>query len=161
MTGTRSSISRAHVTASLITTLVGLGNPVGDGNVPQGVSYGWQGAPNDIGSFFIPWLSVMPGVGRPSATTPGSFGDSGSEHVLSYSITINAVDREGVEWLADSTRKEMVNVPRTTLDCGVYGMWKIQQIRSTSIGGILRVRTTDPDYYVQTDGYDIWVSKEL
>ncbi len=162
MTGVRSSPSRAHVTAWMVSELEETGHPVGDGNVPENLPFGWQGQPNAAPSFFIPWLSTMPGTARinPSQATIGSFADAGSEWVMSYSVSFNAVNREEVEWIADSTRKHLVNVERTDLDCGDYGHWKVQQVRSVSIGGINRVRQTDPDYYLQTDNFDVWISKE-
>jgi hypothetical protein len=161
MTRDRSSISRAHFSNWLITTLEAFGNPVGDAHYPRTTAYGWQGEPNVETSFFIPWLASTPGTARVNpAPRGGAFGDSGKEWTLSYSISYNAVDREQVEWLADSTRKSLVNTERVEVDCGDYGTWQIQQAQCITVGGVLRIRSTDPDYYVQTDAFDIWVSKE-
>lgn len=130
--------------------------PVGDNNVPE-QPYGWQGQPNDDGSYFIPWTSVATGMGKPSG---GSFGDSASEHVMSYTITYSGVGRDQTEFLADRLRKEFANAERETVDCDDFGEWKILQVQVTSIGPMSRIASSFPDYYVQTDGFDIWVSKE-
>lgn len=161
MAADRSSLSRGHFSKWLIDTLEDTGNPVGDANVPNGVLFGWQGEPGVSGSYFIPWLASSPGTARINPNPRGgAFGDAGREWILSYSVTYNSANREQVEWLADSTRKELVNIDRVNLDCGDYGTWRIQQLQSITVGGILRVRTTDPDYFVQTDTFDIWTSKE-
>lgn len=129
---------------------------VGDNNTPD-TAYGWQGQPNDGSATFIPWMSVGTGNARP---TGGTFGDSASEHVMSYSITYSSVARDQGEWLADKMRKEFGNAERQQVDCGEFGTWKILQVQTMSIGAITRIKSSFPDYYVQTDAFDIWVSKE-
>lgn len=156
MSREKPTISRGHITKYLVDTLALQSFPVGDGKAPT-VPHGWQGEPNATGSHFIPWMGVQTGTGRP---TGGSFGGSSTEHILSYSVEYAAVDREQVEYLADSTRKLLVNAVREDIDCGDAGTWKLQQVTNTSIGGISRLRSPFPDYFVQTDGFDIWVSKE-
>lgn len=156
MTRQKATLSRGHFTAWMITLLKVEDFPVGDNNIPV-EPYGWQGQPNDASATFTPWMSVGTGTARPSG---GSFGDSASEHVLSFSVTYNGVTRDQTEWLADKMRKEFGNAERSVVDCGVYGSWKIQQVQTISVGGIQRIKTSFPDYYVQTDAFDIWVSKE-
>jgi len=151
------ALSRGYFTAWLLSVLNTSDFPVGDGNTPV-EAYGWQGQPNDAGSHFLPWLSSMPGTGRPTA---GSMGDSSSEHILSYTISFNAVTREQVEWIADKMRAVLVSTTRVTVNCGAFGNWRVQQARNVSIGGVMRVKSSFPDYYVQSDAFDIWVSKEI
>lgn len=156
----RSTLSRAHFTNWIIANLSAEGLPVGDNSTPLD-PYGWKGAqPNATDATFTPWMSVSNGTARPSAR-PQSLGDAGSEHVMSYGIQYAAVTREQVEWLADKLRKTFVNAERNQVDCGVYGIWTIVQVQCVSIGGISRIRSALPDYYVQTDNFDIWASKEF
>jgi GTPase SAR1 family protein len=161
MTRQRSTLSRAHLTNWLVTTLSLEGLPVGDNSTPTD-PFGWQGQPNSTGTNFIPWMSVTNGTARPRPLAQNAaFGDAGEEHTVSYAIQYAAVTREQVEWMADKMRKVFANADRTEIDCFDYGVWRILQAQCISIGGISRIRSALPDYYTQTDNFDLWVSRKL
>jgi hypothetical protein len=133
-----------------------LGLPVGDNNAPQD-PYGWQGEPNSDGSNFIPWMVLT--AGAASAGT-GSFGASASEWRLPYTAFYAGVTRTQLEWLADRVRVKLCNIERENVATDT-GAWRIQQIRCTSMGGTNRIGSTFPDYYTQSDLFEVWLSKEI
>lgn len=149
------TINRAPITDRLIAELESTTLPVGDNAVPAG-TYGWQGAPNGQDSTFIPWMSIYGGTAQAGT---GSFGSSASEWRLPYSVTYAGVTRKQLDWLADKARTQLVSIARETVATN-SGNWRICQIRCTSIGATNRVGAPFPDYYTQSDLFEVWLSKE-
>jgi len=150
------NLARGPLTDLLVETLqAGLdGPPVGDGEVPL-EPHGWQGQVNAPGSEFIPYLALMPlTAGAPS----GSLGDSASEWQLPYQIQAFGVARNQCEWMADKARGLLAALRGTKLSLGP-DRYSIQQVRTTSIGGITRLDVTDPPYFGQADGVSVWLTK--
>lgn len=149
-------IQRGPITDRLISELEELGLPVGDNKAPTD-PYGWQGEPNANGSNFIPWVVLTAGT-TPAPT--GSFGGSQDLWRMPYTVFYGAVTRKQLDWLADRMRNKFVNIERESVATDT-GSWRIQQIRCTAVGGSIRVSATTPDYYTQTDVYEVWLAKEL
>lgn len=147
-------IERQPITDRVLTELNTLSLPVGDNNKPE-APFGWQGEPNADGGNFIPWMVLTAGQGRQQAR-PGSFGDSNSEWVLSYSVFCAGVRRDQIDWLADKVRTKLTSIARENVNG-----WRIQQLRCVNIGGTVRINQTFPDYYQQVDVYEISLSKEM
>ena len=147
-----SSPPRGPITTRVITELKVENFPVGDNAAPED-PFGWQGQPNDDGSTFIPWMSVTPTSAVPQ--TVMSFGDTGREWRMSYNVFYAGISRKQSEALADRMRARLTNIARE----GVNG-WKIQKISCNAIGSNNRVGSAYPDYYTQTDNFEVWVSKE-
>lgn len=153
-----SALNRAPITARLILELEGSGFPVGDNSSPT-VPYGWQGEPNSESSTFIPFLGISPMNAMPQRMGQGGpMADSQSEWQLPYTIWYAGVTRKQTEALADRLRGQLVNIAREGV--GDTQRWRIQQIRCIAIGANTRVGSAYPDYYTQTDTFEVWASKE-
>lgn len=154
---TITTINRAPITTRLMAELRELNLPVGDTHVPD-ATYGWQSdEPDADQSQFIPWMVITAGT-APAGT--GSFGTSASEWRLPYSVFYAGVTREQLDWLADRMRVKLTGIEREAVSTDT-GNWRICQIRCTSVGGTYRQGPTFPDYYTQTDLFEVWLSKEL
>lgn len=150
------TINRGPITGRLLTELEELNLPVGDAKAPTD-AYGWQGEPNATASNFIPWVVLTAGT-APAGT--GGFGGSADLWRLPYTVFYAAVRRDQLDWLADKMRNQFVKIERESVVTD-SGSWRIQQIRCTSVGGSNRIGTTTPDYYTQTDVYEVWLAKEM
>lgn len=149
------TITRGPITDRLITELNAVGLPVGDNSVPI-TPYGWQGEPNAEGASFIPWTSIFGGAGTRSS---GSFAESASEWRLPYSVTYAGVTRKQLDWLADKARTRLVNIARESVTIGSES-WRICSIQCTTVGATNRNGVPFPDYYTQSDLFEVWLSKE-
>ncbi len=147
---------RGPITTRVLTELQTLGFPVGDNSSPE-EAYGWQGVPNGIDSTFIPYVGLSPLNGQQQRNQ--SMSESQSEWALPYQVWYAGISRKQTEALADRMRQNLVNISREKIT-GETGTWKIQQIRCTVIGANSRVSSTFPDYYTQTDTFEVWITKE-
>lgn len=130
--------------------------PIGDSEPPR-EPHGWQGEPNSGGTNFIPWLTLSAGNANNSS---GPIAASQADWKLIYFLTTAGVTRQQTEAVADTSREHMVVLERSLIPAGSSN-WKVQQVRVTNIGGVTRIGQISPSYYVQTDTYEIWLSKEL
>jgi hypothetical protein len=151
-----SSLSRGPITDRLLAELVTENFPVGDNASPT-VPYGWQGEPNDPGTTFTPWMSLTPGASTLQAP-PGAMGDSQSEWRLSYLVMYSGISRKQTEALADRMRLNLTNIVRESIDTPT-GKWRIQKTTCTAIGNTARIGSAYPDYFTQTDSFEVWVTK--
>ena len=152
---TVSTINRGPITDRILAELAVDGLPVGDNAAPLSL-HGWQGEPNADGSNFIPWMSCFGGTSRSAS---GSFGDSASEWRLPYTVTYAGVTRSQLDWLADKARRRLVAINRESV-LTESGSWRILQIACTSVGATNRIGAPFPDYYTQSDLFEVWLSKE-
>lgn len=151
-----SSISRGPITARLIEELGQAGFPVGDNAEPDG-AHGWDGEPNAEGGSFTPWMILTPLVASPQAKQ--AFGDTGTEWRLPYLVFYAGVSRGQTEALADRARNQLTNIEREGVPSDT-GDWRIQKTTCTAIGASVKVGAAYPDYYTQTDSFEVWISKE-
>lgn len=150
------TINRGPITEHLLTEMRTMDLPVGDNNAPDD-PHGWQSSePDADASEFIPWMVLTAGAGRAGT---GGMGDSASEWQLPYTVFYAGVGRDQLDWLADRMRVHLVSISRVGVPTD-SGSWRIQQIRCTSVGGTVRQAATFPDYYTQTDLFEVWLSKE-
>lgn len=150
-----SSVSRGPITTHLYNELHTANFPVGDNSSPEG-EYGWNGEPGE--GTFTPWMILTPLTGTPQRVS-GAMGDSSTEWVLPYSVFYAGVTRKQSEALADKMREHLTNITRISIATPT-GAWRIQKISSTNIGSSIRVGSAYPDYYTQTDNFEVWTSKE-
>ena len=134
------------------------GLPVGLGGFPEGVEYGWgsvnEGAPLDE---FIPYYMIAVGQATPDG---GSIGDSGTEWTLNYRVTIAGVDIVQTEDVADHLRIELQKLSRISLHHERSDTdWRIMEYKCPLIGDVNKVSALQPDYYIQTDSYQVRVTK--
>lgn len=152
------SLRRGELTGQLLVTLRTLGKPVGDGRAPRkGEGAGWDGPPNLPTSTFTPFLVLSAlTAGRSS----GPFGDPQGDWQLPYMLEAFGVDRDQCEWMADTARDSLGQLRGSKLTLG-DATYKVQQVRTDSIGGIVPVMVTDPPFFGQEDGITVWISKEI
>lgn len=151
-----SVVQRHPITQRVIAELQELSFPVGDNDNPN-VPYGWDGEPNETGKKFTPWMIVTALAGTPQRTQ--AMGDTGREWQLPYSVFYAGVSREQAERLADKMRQKLVDIERESVTTP-NGSWRIQKISFNSVGMSSKVTSAFPDYYTQTDTFEVWVSKE-
>jgi hypothetical protein len=151
-----SSISRGPITTRLLGELGTEGFPVGDNTAPT-MSFGWQGEPNDATATFIPWLTLMPGTAVAQSPV-GTFGDSSTEWKLGYNVFYSGVTRKQTEALADRMRMALTNIARESVVTDT-GSWRIQKITCTAIGSSTRIGSAYPDYFTQSDTFEVWITK--
>lgn len=149
-----SDFARGDLTAWLLekmaTTLV-----VGDAIAPE--AGGWDGPPTKDGSGYQAYVVLTP---MPAQDSSGPFGDSSADWILPYRIDSYGVSREQVEYQADTARALIRPTNRENLTAG-GASYRIQQIRTTSLGGVGRSDQTEPSEYSQSDIVAVYVSKEL
>jgi hypothetical protein len=152
-----SAIARGPITTRVLDILTDLGFPVGDNSSPAD-PHGWQGEPNEPSKTFIPWtaLTAMPGQAQ---SPPGTFGDTGTEWRLGYNVFYAGISRKQTEALADRSRLKIVQIHRETV-VSETGNWRIQKASCVAIGSSNRVGSAFPDYYTQSDSFEVWVTKE-
>lgn len=150
-------LSRRNLTQLLLTSIATHTScPVGDSNTPD-PPYGWDGQPGEIGSKFKPYSILTP---MSSGRATGPLSDTHADWQLNYSLSSVGTTREQCEWICDKARSSFVVLKNTTFD-GIDGTYKIQQIRTESIGGIVRSDSVEPNMFGQTDVFSVWVSKGL
>ena len=151
-----SSISRGPITTRLITELETEGFPVGDNTMPT-TPYGWQGEPNETTSSFTPWMSIAALTATPQ--TIMSMGDTGTEWRLAYAVFYAGISRKQCEALGDRMRNQLTNIAREAISTDT-GSWRIQKVSCSGIGASTKVGSAYPDYFSQTDIYEVWITKE-
>ena len=152
-----SAVARGPITRRVLVELETEGFPVGDNQAPE-AEYGWSGEPNGENSTFTPWMTLQPLMGQTQRQS-GALSDTGTEWSLPYGVFYTGLTRAHVEALADKMRKALTDITREVVET-VNGNWKIQKISCSTLGTVNRVGSTYPDYFTQTDTFDVWVSKE-
>ena len=118
---------------------------------------GWDGPPTKNGSTYHSYVVLTP---MPAADQSGPLADSSADWTLPYRIDSYGVSRAQVEWQADRSRALIRPVHRENMTAGGE-VYRIQQVRVQSLGGIGRSDATDPPEYSQSDIVAVYVSKEL
>lgn len=151
------NFSRGPLTAALLSALAdGTGKPVGDGMAPASGA-GWTGEPNAPGSTFVPYTVL---VTMTAASSSGPLGNPQADWQVPYSIQAFGTSREQCEWMADRARDVLGALRGQLLQLGPNS-YKVQQVRTESIGGISRIDTAEPPYWGQQDGISVWITKEF
>jgi len=149
------NLARGPLTDLLLETLADVGMPVGDNESPA-EPHGWQGEPNDPAAHFLPYLVLCP---LTASTSSGPFNAPQADWQLPYQIQAFGVARSQCEWLADRARELLGALRHTVLTLGAQN-YKVQQVRTESIGGISRLESTNPPYFGQADGVSVWLTRE-
>lgn len=150
-------LSRRNVTQALLSAIsTQTSCPVGDSTAPD-PPFGWDGQPGAVGSKFTPYSVLTP---MSSSRASGPMSDTHADWQLNYSLSSIGTTREQCEWICDKARSSFITLKNTTVD-GVDGTYKIQQIRTESIGGIVKSESVEPHMFGQTDVFSVWVSKGL
>ena len=152
-----SAVSRQQITNRVLAELNEAGFPVGDNNAPT-AAYGWAGEPDEIDATFTPWMTLTPLAAQPQRI-PGAVADTGTEWILPYMVFYAGASRKQCEALADKMRLALTNIERERVD-SPSGGWRIMKISCTAIGSNSRTGSAFPDYYAQSDTFEVWISKE-
>ena len=150
----RTSLHRGDLTAHLIDALNDF-ILVGDAEAPM--DGGWDDDPNLPESSYSPYVVIRP---LTTLEANGSLGDSNSEVIAPYSLSVYGISREQTEFYSDKARQTIVDLARTVVVLGPAS-WKIQQARVNSIGGIDRNDETEPSEFSQIDVVQLYMSKEM
>lgn len=150
-----SSISRGPITSAILVVMGALNFPVGDNSRPTD-PYGWQGEPNSGTSTFIPWLELSSGLGSPQSRQ--AMGDTGVDWKLNYNVYFAGISRTQTDALADKIRELLLNMARSVVSTP-SGDWRFMKVSVTGIGSSARIPSVYPDYYTQSDAYEVWMTK--
>jgi hypothetical protein len=151
------TLTRGPLTELLLVTLAGLGKPVGDGVVPtKDAGAGWSGPPNAPGSQFTPFTVL---ITLSAGLSSGPFFDSQADWTVPFMLEAFGVSREQCEWMADAARSALAALTHQVITLGA-DHYKVQQVKTDSIGGVNRVMVTDPPFFGQQDGLSVWITKE-
>ena len=150
------SIDRRPLTGILLGVIAtATSKPVGDGAAPSGG--GWIGQPNAQGSNFVPYNVLIPQTANYSS---GPFDDPQGDWRLPYQLISFGVRRDQCEALADLGRRTLSEMRGQVLDLGDQ-KYSVQQVRTESIGGVIRYDQTDPPFWGQSDVVTVWLSREV
>lgn len=147
-------IARKNLTAFLIDAMAAVAL-TGHSRAPDNA--GWVGDPNADGSNFTPYVVVTPLTASPAT---GPFDDSSADRNFPYSITSYGVLPEQVEWQADRARAVAETLAKQIIELEDGVNYKVNQVRTDVIGGIVRVDQMDPSYYGQADQMVLWMAKQ-
>lgn len=145
---------RAELTQYLITIL----NPemiVYAYDKPDNSSGGWNKEPGSPGSSFRPYSVITP---LPAGDPQGSLADTGTEWVLSYSISTYGVLGLQTERQSDKIRKLWSETERGPVLLGTE-TWTVMKARCPRIGGIVTNRSGTKPIFEQNDTGEIHLSK--
>jgi hypothetical protein len=148
-------LHRRKLTDAIKVKLVTTGFPVGIAQPPKNVA--WEGQPNQDDSTFRPYSVLTPMNSGPAT---GSIDFTAQDWQLPYGLSSFGVKPEQTELIADEMREMFYSMKKTSVTLGDE-TYRILQVRIDSIGALQRVDATDPSYWGQTDGYSVWISKEL
>lgn len=146
-------IERRGLTSLLVTTIAGIIDmPVGMAHAPRGG--GWEGQPNADGSNFVPYTVVNP---QTATMASGPISEPQTDRQIPYSLTSFGVAPEQTEWIADKARAAAETLKKTVIELADRD-YRVQQVRTDVIGGLIRVDQTEPAYWGQTDVITLWIT---
>jgi hypothetical protein len=149
---------RGPLTDVLIETLQTVGKPIGDAEAPT--DGGWQGEPNTNGTNFVPYSTLLSGVG---SSPSGPLSETSADWQLNYNLSSFGVSRTQCEWMADRARDSLSVLKNSQQVLGpvnqISSTYTIQKVSFTAIGSIQRVDMTNPAYWGQVDQFTVWVTK--
>lgn len=146
-------IERRELTALLVQTLMDVTDQhIGLARAPRGG--GWQGQPNADGSNFVPYSVVTP---QTATMASGPQADPQADRQLPYSLSSFGVAPEQCEWIADKVRAAAETLKKTVISLGDRD-YRVQQVRTDVIGGLMRVDQTEPPYWGQSDVITLWLT---
>jgi len=146
-------IERRLLSAAVFTAAETTGLPVGLAHAPVGG--GWSGQPNIDGSNFTPYIVVTP---QTANFAQGPISDSQADRRVPYAISSFGVMPEQTEWMADKARAAVAALAKTDVVLG-DATYRIQQVRTDVIGGLVRVDVTEPAYWGQVDTVVLWLTR--
>lgn len=145
-------IERRLLSAAVVTAAEATGMPIGLAHAPHGG--GWEGQPNKDGSNFTAYAVVTP---QTATQATGPMSDPQADRQIPYALASFGLMPEQTEWMADKVRSAVEALKKTTVVLG-DGSYKVQQVRTDTIGGLSRVDSTEPPYWGQVDVVTLWLT---
>lgn len=149
-----SDVSRGDLTAHLLTK-IRAELVCGDAEAPE--EGGWDDNPSLPTSSFQAYSVLTP---MPSGDGTGPVSDSSADWILPYRIDNYGISREQCEFQADRTRALIRPTKREQAVLGGEN-YRIQQVRTTSLGGIGKENNVEPTEYSQSDTIAVHITKEF
>jgi len=146
-------IERRLLTQAVLVAIEETEKPVGVANSP--LAGGWQGEPNLDGSNFVPYVVITP---QTATFATGPMSDPQADRQIPYAISSFGVMPDQCEWMADKARTAVEALKKATVELGDAD-YKIQQVRTDVMGGLVRVDSTDPPYWGQVDVITLWLTR--
>jgi hypothetical protein len=84
--------------------------------------------------------------------------DPQADRSLPYAISSFGVQPEQTEWMADKARAAVEELKKTLITLG-DATYRIQQVRTDVVGGLMRVDSTEPAYWGQVDVLTVWLTR--
>lgn len=145
---------RSPLTTAVLTTLRTAGIDIGDGVLPDA---SWIGQPNLPGSEYEPFAVLSELTADHSE---GPLGASQGDWRMPYMVECFGVRREQVTWIADKLRGVLAVLRFSKLTLGTAS-YKIQYVRSDSMGAPTQISVTYPPFWHQQDSTTLYLSKEV
>jgi hypothetical protein len=147
-------VQRANLTKAVLARLTATGFPIGDGALPDA---NWIGQPAAPGSQFQPFAVVSEMVADRSE---GPIGASSGDWRMPYLIEVFGIRRDQTSALADRLRGSLSAMRFTKLQLGV-NTYKVQYVRTDTVGAPSRIDVTSPAFWHQQDNITISIGKEI
>lgn len=145
---------RSPLTEAILTTLRAGGQVVGDGEVPDA---NWIGQPGLPDSSYEPFAVLSELTADHSE---GPIGASQGDWRMPYMVECFGIRRDQVSWLADTLRGTLAELRFTKLTLGTDS-YKVQLVRSESMGAPTQITVTYPPFWHQQDNVTVWVGKQV
>ena len=127
----------------------------GDHEAPR--EGGWDGPPEDLDSSYHPYVVLGAGtIGEAS----GPLGDSQADVRAPYIITSYGPNRRIAEESSEIARAVLLDLARTIVVLDGAN-WKVQQVRTSTIGAVVRNDSAETAKFSEVDTLTVWLSKEL
>lgn len=154
----KSIVDRGSLTDAMLSTLLDLGYPVGDGEMPTldtAEHAGWNGDPNTPGAVYVPYYVLS---AQTATISSGSLADPQDGWQLPYSLASFGISRKQTESLANLGRKKLRELKgqNLTLDGETY---RVQQVQFAALGAPTRVDQTSPSTFGEVDTLTIWITQ--
>lgn len=127
----------------------------GDAEAPE--AGGWDDNPSLPTSSYQAYGVLTP---MPAESGTGPLGDSSADWIAVYRIDSYGISRDQVEFQADRTRALIRPTKRERAVLGGEN-WRIQQVRTTSLGGVGKDTSVEPTQFSQSDTVAVYITKEL
>jgi hypothetical protein len=148
------TLQRSPLTTAVLTVLRAVPAVVGDGDMPDA---NWIGEPVLPESVFEAFAVLSELTADHSE---GPIGASQGDWRMPYMIEFFGISREQIGLFADRLRGALGGMRYTHLTLGVDN-YKIQYVRTDTLGTPTQINSTFPSFWHQQDAVTIWVGKEI
>lgn len=148
------ALQRSPLTLAVLAALRVPGQVIGDGELPDA---NWIGEPMLPESVFEPF-AVLSELNADHAEGP--IGASQGDWRMPYMVECFGISRGQVSWLADRLRNALNGMRYSKILLGP-NTYKVQLVRTDSIGQPTQINVTFPSFWHQQDAATLWMGKEI